>query len=428
VEERKRKLPFLSFPIFLVFLFVFKENKGVLEQYGRKYELFPVDDQPQRFAQVAGGCRWVWNEGMNLYCEARKEDVWLSPFDLNSMLPFWKRQEATAWLKQMPSQVLQQVFKDFGEACDRFYAGLCGAPKFKRRGDCTESFRFPQGFEFDERSSRVYLPKIGWVRYDNHRPLDGIPTNVTVSRKAKRWFLSVQCEREVFTPSHPSNTAVGLDLGCTATVYESDGVLFPSLRAFRTCEEKMAFLQKELSLKVKGSQNYEKCKAKIAQLHIRIANMRKDFLHKVSHCISKNHAIVIMEDLNVKTMSASASGTVEEPGTNVAQKSGLNKSILDQGWGMFKTMLKYKCKREGGLLLFVNPAFTSQTCFRCKHVAEANRVTQSLFRCVACGHTANADYNAAQNIRAAGLVAYAREIAEFNRQRSRNRLSKPIAV
>jgi putative transposase len=137
---------------------------------------------------------------------------------------------------------------------------------------------------------------------------------------------------------------------------------------------------------------------------------------------------VIVEDLKVKGMSASASGTVEEPGTNVAQKSGLNKSILDQGWGMFKTMLKYKCKREGGLLLFVNPAFTSQTCFRCKHVAEANRVSQSLFRCVACGHTANADYNAAQNIRAAGLVAYAREIAEFNRQRSRNRLSKPLVV
>jgi putative transposase len=95
-------------------------------------------------------------------------------------------------------------------------------------------------------------------------------------------------------------------------LYESDGVLFPSLRAFRTCEEKMAFLQQELAGKVKGSQNYEKCKAKIAQLHIRIANMRKDFLHKVSHCISKNHAIVIMEDLNVKG-SASASGTVEEP-------------------------------------------------------------------------------------------------------------------
>ena len=127
-------------------------------------------------------------------------------------------------------------------------------------------------------------------------------------------------------------------------------------------------------------------------------------MHQHSTTISQNHAVIVVEDLKVSNMSKSAKGTVDEPGKKVAQKSGLNKAILDQGWGMFRTMLEYKQLWRGGMVIAVPPAYTSQRCAECGHVSPENRVVQALFSCVACGHTDHADVNAARNILAAGLA------------------------
>ena len=137
-------------------------------------------------------------------------------------------------------------------------------------------------------------------------------------------------------------------------------------------------------------------------MHQRIANVRADFLHKTSTAISKKHAIVVLEDLQIKNMSASASGTREQPGTNVNQKRGLNRSILDQGWYEFRRQLEYKQVWRGGLVLAVPPQNTSRSCPNCGHVSADNRKTQAKFECVACGHSENADLVAAINILAAG--------------------------
>ncbi len=125
--------------------------------------------------------------------------------------------------------------------------------------------------------------------------------------------------------------------------------------------------------------------------------------HKVSTVISKNHAVVVLENLKVGNMTRSAKGTVEAPGRNIRQKSGLNKSILDQGWGLLKQMLEYKLRWSGGMLLLVDPAYTSQTCSVCGHVDAGNRTDQKTFHCLHCGHEAHADVNAAKNILARGL-------------------------
>ncbi|OSK01498.1 putative transposase B, IS609, partial [Escherichia coli SHECO001] len=153
--------------------------------------------------------------------------------------------------------------------------------------------------------------------------------------------------------------------------------------------------------------NWQKQKRKIQRLHSRIANIRRDYLHKVTTTVSKNHAMIVIEDLKVSNMSKSAAGTVSQPGRNVRAKSGLNRSILDQGWYEMRRQLEYKQLWRGGQVLAVPPAYTSQRCACCGHTAKENRLSQSKFRCQVCGYTANADVNGARNILAAGHAVLA---------------------
>jgi len=144
--------------------------------------------------------------------------------------------------------------------------------------------------------------------------------------------------------------------------------------------------------------NWQKLKAKIVKLHHKIANTRKDYLHKISNKISKNHAIVYVEDLQVANMTKSANGDINQPGKNVKQKSGLNRAILDQSWYEFRRQLEYKLAWNGGFLVAVPPQNTSRTCPSCGHITKENRKTQSEFKCVDCGYTENADVVGAINI------------------------------
>ena len=182
----------------------------------------------------------------------------------------------------------------------------------------------------------------------------------------------------------------------------SDGSSITPLHSFRKHEEKLAALQRKLAKRTKFSANWQKLKIRIQRLHRKIVNVRNDFLHKATTAISKNHAVVVMEDLKVRNMSRSASGTLEAPGKNVRAKAGLNKSILDQGWFEFRRQLACKSAWFGGNLLVVPAQYTSQTCSRCGCVDRQNRQTQAKFKCTACGFEANADHNAALNILAAG--------------------------
>jgi len=156
-------------------------------------------------------------------------------------------------------------------------------------------------------------------------------------------------------------------------------------------------LQKSLSRKQKGSNNSKLVKLKLAKAHLKIKNKREDFLHKVSHKLSENQAVIV-ESLKIKNMSKSAKGTIESPCQNVKAKSGLNRSILQQSWGKFFEMLEYKLKRNGGEFIKVDPKYSSQTCPKCGHISKENRKIQAKFKCVRCGYYANADYVASVNL------------------------------
>ena len=367
---------------------------------GYKYRLKANRSTRGQFVRFAGACRFVWNKILAINDHRYFAGVpRLSYAEACELVAWWKQSEEYGWLRELHSQVLQQCLKDLERAYSNLFAGRSAPPRYRKKF-LADSFRYPQGFKLDGR--HVYLPMVGWVEFWESRPIEGTVKNVTVSRQGQHWFVAFQVEEELLDHVHPATAAMGIDLGIATFAAFSDGTLHPPLNAYRRVEKKKARMQRRLAGMVKYSQNWKKQQRRIAHRDIRIANCRHDFLHKLSTETSNNHAVIVIEDLQVRNMSQSARGTVDEPGRHVAQKAGLNKAILDQGWGTFRRMLEYKQRWRGGEVIAVNPRFTSQTCPECGHVSKLNRPQQALFSCVACGYTYHADIVAAKHILALG--------------------------
>lgn len=372
-----------------------------------KFQLRPGGQQEREMRRFAGACRFVFNRALARQNENHEAGNKYIPYGkMASWLVEWKNATETQWLKDAQSQPLQQSLKDLERAYKNFFRKRAAFPRFKKRGQ-NDAFRYPQGVKLDQENSRIFLPKLGWMRYRNSRQVTGVVKNVTVSQSCGKWYISIQTESEVSTPVHPSASMVGLDAGVAKLATLSDGTVFEPVNSFQKNQKKLARLQRQLSRKVKFSNNWQKQKRKIQRLHSCIANIRRDYLHKVTTTVSKNHAMIVIEDLKVSNMSKSAAGTVSQPGRNVRAKSGLNRSILDQGWYEMRRQLEYKQLWRGGQVLAVPPAYTSQRCACCGHTAKENRLSQSKFRCQVCGYTANADVNGARNILAAGHAVLA---------------------
>jgi putative transposase len=337
--------------------------------------------------------------------ESKQGILWYN--ELAFWLTLWKRSDEYFFLKECPSQVLQQKLMDLERAfrdCFDRKQPLKRLPVFKKKG-MGDSIRFPQGFKIDNR--RIFLPRIGWVGFYKSCEIEGKIKNITVSSRGGRWYASIQVEQAVEIAKHPSESEIGIDAGIKCFAALSDGTMVGGVNSFRKHEYALIREQRKLSGKKKGSNNWKKQKREISRLHIKIANVRSDFLHKLSTDISKSHAKVYVEGLQIKNMSSSARGTIEAPGKNIKAKSGLNKSILDQGWYEFRRQLDYKLSWQGGSLEEVDYRHTSQTCSCCGYRAKENRLSQAVFKCLACGHEENADVNAARNILTVGQTGMA---------------------
>ena len=365
-----------------------------------QYELMPHAETQRQLRRFAGSCRFVYNQALALQKanhEAGKKH--LSYVTMAAWLPQWKREVGQEWLKDTPSQALQHALKHLDKAYQNCFAKRADYPRFKRKGS-GDSFRYPdpKQIKLDQANRRIFLPKLGWIRYRNSREVWGELRNVTVSSQGGKWFVSIQTRREVELPATPVTTAIGIDLGIARFATLSDGSYIAPLNSFKSKEAKLAKYQRCMVHKQKFSNNWKKAKAKVQKIHTQIANTRCDFLHKATTTISQNHALVFVEDLQVQNMSKSAAGTAENHGKNVAQKSGLNKAILDQGWGEFRRQLDYKTAWNGGMLIAVPAHHTSQTCPCCGHVSKDNRQTQARFACVECGYENHADVVGAINV------------------------------
>jgi putative transposase len=369
-----------------------------------KYELMPDGEQQRDMRRFAGSCRFVYNKALALQKTTYEAGgKFVGYVAMAKHLTQWRNGLETPWLKDAPVHPLQHALKDLERAYKNFFAKRAKFPRFKRKGT-GESFRYPDAkqFEIDQPNSRIKLPKLGWVRYRNSRDILGSPMNITISQSGGKWFASIQTEREVEQPIPMATSAVGIDMGITRFATLSDGNFVAPLNSFKKHEARLRRYQRAMSRKVKFSKNWQKAKRRVQNIHTRIGNARRDFLHKSTTTISQNHAMVAIEDLQVRNMSKSSKGNAEKPGKKVAAKSGLNKSILDQGWFEFRRQLEYKLNWNGGILIAVPAHYTSQTCPACGHVAKENRQTQARFACVDCGHEENADVVGAMNVLARG--------------------------
>ena len=333
----------------------------------------------------------------------------------------------TPWLKDAPCHPLQHALKDLERAYKNFFAKRADFPRFKRKGG-GESFRYPDAkqFKLDAANGRIFLPKLGWMRLALSREVLGTIKNATISLSAGKWYVSIQTEREVVQPVPTASTAIGIDMGITRFATLSDGTFYAPLNSFKKHEQRLARYQRRMSRKVKFSKNWHKAKRKVQAIHTRIGNARRDYLHKTSTTISQNHAMVCIEDLQVRNMSKSAAGNAEQPGKNVQAKGGLNKAILDQGWFEFRRQLAYKLGWNGGTLVAVPAHNTSRTCPCCGHIAKENRLSQAKFACVDCGYEENADVVGAMNVLARGHRVAA--CGEDGSGRGRKITTKPASV
>ena len=396
-----------------------------------KFRLLPNKEQEILLNQAIGSARFVWNQILAKSFEMFAKDEYIRYETIEKNLVPLKKKPEFSFLGQTYSACLQQKILDLAQAWNKYYNPKEHArlkenkrkprkpkffkltdgsevqlrplmPRFKKKSDGEQSFRLPFA-DCDVAGGRVSLPKgTGWIRFKKSQEIIGKITSVTIKKICGLWYVSFCTNREIKQPLHPSKSAIGVDLGIKKLVTTSDGQVFEPINSFKANQLKLARLQRKLKKKTKFSENWKKLNLKINKLHHHIANIRHDYLHKVTTTLSKNHAMIVVEDLKVANMSKSASRTPENQGKNVKAKSGLNKSILDQGWSMLVGMLEYKQQWRGGLLVKVDPKYTSQTCSSCGHIAKENRPTQAKFECVSCGYVANADINASRNILAVG--------------------------
>ncbi len=377
-----------------------------------KYELMPTGEQQRDMRRFAGSCRFVFNKALALQKENYEAGgKFIGYVAMAKQLTAWRNSAETSWLKDAPVHPLQHALKDLEKAYKNFFEKRADFPRFKRKGQ-SDSFRYPdpKQIKFDQANGRIFLPKLGWLRYRNSRAALGEQRNVTVGQSGGKWFVSIQTRREVETPT-PHGGAVGIDMGIARFATLSDGTFYAPLNSFKRHEAALRRAQRAMSRKTKFSNNWKKAKARVQKIHSRVGNARSDYLHKTTTTISQNHAMVCIEDLQVRNMSKSAVGSTDAPGRNVRAKSGLNKAILDQGWFEFRRQLDYKLAWSGGHLIAVPPQNTSRTCPCCGHVSADNRRTQERFACVECGFEENADLVGAINVLRAGHARLACEVS-----------------
>jgi putative transposase len=369
-----------------------------------------VESQLRRFAGMG---RAVWNRALDEQrARHARGEKYAGHAEMCKWLTAWRNNPHTAWLADGPIHPQQQVLRRLDEAYTRFFAKTGGFPSFKRRGQ-EPGIRFPdpKQFSIDHDNGRVRLPKLGWVRLRMSQSVQGSLRNVSVTSEGagrhQKWFCSIQVQTNETVEALGVAPTLGIDVGLAVFAATSEGVLVAPVKALARKQVRLRRYQRSVSRKKKGSANRRKAVGRLGNLHRRIAHQRSDWLHKLTTELAERHAVIALEALRIKNMSASAAGTVEAPGHNVKAKAGLNRGILDAAWGEFARQLTYKVEWRGGQVILVNPAYTSRTCGICGHECVENRKTQSVFNCVACGHTENADVHAAKNILAAGHAVWA---------------------
>lgn len=372
-----------------------------------RYRLVPAEAQTVVLARHCADARYVWNLALE------QANCWRPGRGPTPGPTVRQRQLAEArrgsWLGEGSSSVQQQALRDFDRALANWWAGTHRRPRWRRAG-VDEGFcvRDVTVRRLNRRWATVHVPKCGPVRLRLSRPLPATfeMGRVTLDR-AGRWHVSFAAPQPTLA-RQASGRQVGVDLGVAATATLCDGrhLHAPGLRPADA--QRLRRLQRQMARQHTGSARRARTKQQIARLKAREADRRRDFVEQTTTRLVREFDLVAVEDLAVANMVRSAAGTVDQPGRQVAQKRGLNRSVHAQAWALFRRRLEQKAATCGVMVVAVNPRFTSQRCAVCGHTCPENRESQAVFRCQVCKHQANADVNAATNILAAGQAVTAR--------------------
>ena len=360
-----------------------------------KYRFYPTDEQKQILARTFGCCRYVYNWALRERTDAYyKRGERLSYEDTAQRLVLLKKREETSWLDEVSSVPLQQALRNLDRAFRNFFEGRAHYPTFKRKRDQQSATYASNAFSWDGKSltlAKMDEPlAIVW-----HRPLpDGCkPSSVTLTKdEAERYFVSIVVEEDIkaleVTPK-----MVGLDLGLKSMVIESSGQTHGNPKFFAKDEKKLAKAQRRLAKKKKGSKNRAKARLKVARLHKKIADRRRDYQHKLSTKIIRENQVVCIESLQVK---------------NMVKNHSLAKAISDVGWSEFVRQLEYKAEWYGRTLVKIDKWYpSSKRCFDCRHILDSLTLDVRAWTCPECGVHHDRDINAAKNILAVGLTVAA---------------------
>lgn len=392
----------------------------------QRYRLHPTVEQAVRLAAWQGALRWLWNLALEQYLmhgERRCRVDRQYPSFVQQCKDLTELRAEFPWLADVPTSLCQQVLKELAEAWQRCWtgSGMTGAPRFKsgKRGD-RAVMREPGKTRFEvilppaknggrrrygERKGHLDFPKVGKVPGRFHRDLLGPVRSCTLTTGVDpgEWWCSVLVEQSIPDPPAVNDKPpVGIDRGVVNMLADSNGRVVVNPRFGELSAKRVARSKRSLSKKVKGSKNREKSKRRVARQLRRVRRQRDHIVHVQSKWYAENHGVIVVEALNVRSMTRSAKGSVDEPGVNVRQKAGLNRSILDSGWGDFLTRVRYKSVPMGASVRDVPAAYSSQECSKCGHVSADSRLTQSEFHCVSCNHREHADTNAAKVILSRG--------------------------
>jgi len=367
------------------------------------FRLYPTQSQAELLAQHFGCCRFTYNhflrERIDYYAANKgKKKQGLTYHDTTKILTVLKNTPEHVWLNAVNSQALQQSLRRLDVAYNNFFNKRAKFPKFKSKHD-KQSFLVPQGFKIDAESCFLRIPKFQPIKAVFHRPIEGEMKSVTISKTTTgKYFASVLCEVEQKVKSKKTGKQIGIDLGLKSFIVTSAGETAEAPKFLRKSEDHLKFFQRRLSRKVKGSANRNKARHKVALIHEKIANQRKDFIHKLSaRLVSENQAI-FAEDLNVKGMTANHC---------------IAKSVSDAGWSEFIRQLKYKSEWSGTTFGQIDRFIpSSKRHVTCGWINQSLTLKDREWTCQGCGEVVDRDWNAAQNILLFGTIQIASDRRE----------------
>lgn len=354
-----------------------------------KFRLYPTDDQEKTLASHFGQARFVYNhflrKRIDYYLANKdKEKKSLNYHDTARMLTELKKQPDTMWLQESNSQALQQSLRHLDTAYTHFFRDGFKFPNFKKKNR-KQSFLVPQNFKIDVETNRLHIPKLTPIKVVLSRIIEGEMKSVTISKTPSgKYFVSILCEVEKDIEHKKKGKEIGIDLGLKSFLVTSDNEKVESPKFLRKSEEKLKRCQKLHSRKIKGSNNRNKSRIKVARVHERISNQRNDFLHKLSRRLTRESQSVYTEDLHVKGIMANHC---------------LAKSVSDCGWSEFVRQLKYKSEWHGVYFGQIDRFFpSSKRCNACGWINESLTLADREWTCQGCGSELDRDHNAALNI------------------------------